>query len=488
MRLRRCILLPFACLLWARVEAQIETAPVVEHCRAADIELYQGGGDAGLGHGESIIELRNRSQRTCTMFGPPELLFFDEHGKRLSIPYGKNTDDYMFTVEPAHLVTLRPGDFAHFRVGSTSCSEESCPQFSRLDMVLPGDDVRLNLESFPKQTNINITAIRAGANTEDGWTPPVTSLPATSGALPGLSLRLDIPEHPVQGFSAHFTVRNERAAPEQLPLKNCVLDERLTNSAGATIAVSQNCSKWIGEVNSAGKLAPGALATMDLEIAGDGNDATQGEMCREGLWTADLTLVADAAKVHFHPVPFELQSTQCSDSEKPGITGAEAIHWTMIPRHGVRLGVVIRAKDNTEPAEGKFFTGTKEPAFRLDDPIELRLFLDNMTDDPVRLDVGPGAFRLLVQRAGANVPVDVIHPTQTETDGPAIEVTVPPHTQKELATKTLTETYNLPAGDYSLAVGPLRLTGSAAGANTPATGWPFTLDAATVGLLIKVLP
>jgi hypothetical protein len=459
-------------------------------CRADDIELYDGGGDAGVGNSEQVIELRNRSQRTCTLLGSPQLLFFDEHGQRLADPYGRNTGDSIFP-EPVQLVTLQPGEFAHFKVGMTRCNDERvCLQYNRLEVMLPGDYVRLNVgRSASAPMRINVTAVRTGADTEDGgWVPPIAPVGVVAGALEGLSLRLDVPEHPVEGFTAHFAVRNAGAAPVLVASKSCVLTERLTNSAERTIAAQQSCGRWLGALGSDGKLAPGAVATMEMTIAGDGSDDTKAKICRAGKWTAELELVTDAGNVHFEPVPFEVRETQCSDSDEIEVAGAESIHWTAIPQHGVRLGVLARAKGDAEPAEGRFFDGAKEPAFQVGERIELRLFLDNMTDEPVRLNVGPAAFQLQVRRAGWNVPTDLIAPKRPSANGPAREVTVPPHTQKELGKRILNDTYDLPAGDYQLEIGSLHTTGSAAGENAHTGGWPFPEVSVTEVGLIKVVP
>jgi len=191
--------------------------------------------------------------------------------------------------------------------------------------------------------------------------------------------------------------------------------------------------------------------------------------------------------VHFSRVPFVVKVAQCSDSDQIEVDGAEAIHWTLIPQHGVRLGVLVRAKGDAEPAEGRF-NGTQESAFQAGDRIELRLFLDNMTDAPLRLNVGSGAFHLLVRRAGLDTPGELIPPARAQADGPAKEVTIPPHAQKELAKRRLNDSYDLPVGDYQLEIGPVHLAGAAARANTPTAGWPFLEDGAVAGGLIKVLP
>jgi hypothetical protein len=494
MHLRWGLPLLLGCLSWARAEAQpaAGAAPESTRCRAADIELYDGGGDAGLGHSEQIIELRNRSQRTCTLLGPPLLLFFDEHGKRLAEPYGRNTGDYMFGAEPMQLVTLQPGEFAHFKVGMTSCNnEDGCYSFYRLEVVLPGDYVPLNVgKSSSALMRINVSAVRTGADTEaGGWVPPTATVSSDSGELTGLSLRMDIPKRPVEGFTAHFAVRNDGAGPVQLASKSCVLTEKLANSAETTIEAQQTCGRWIGAMGADGMLAPGAVATMDMNVAGDGSDDIQGKMCRAGAWTAELEMVTDIGRVHFPPVPFDVKVAQCSDSEKVDVEGAESIRWSPVSQHGVRLGLLVRAKGNADPAGGRYFNGEEEPAFQVGDRVELRLFLDNMTDQPLRLNAGSGTFRLLVRRAGWNVPADLVTPTRAQSNGAVRELTVPPHTQKELGIRILNDSYDLPVGDYELEMGPPgHLTGAPAAASTPTTGWPFPEDAATVRSLIKVVP
>ncbi len=503
MRLRWKILFLLGCLGWVhgardasgQTRPKVDPASTSEQCRAADIELYNGGGDAALGHNEQVIELRNHSKRTCTLLGPPQVFFLDDRGKRLPEPYAKNRGDQLSTTEPVQLVTLAPGDFANFKLGMTTCNDEAgCLQFSRLNVVLPGDNVPLSVERTASAlTGINATAVRTGADTEDGgFVPPVTTVDVASGLLKGLTLRLDVPQNPLEGFTAHFAIRNIGPDPVQLGAKSCGLRESLTNSAETTISSELSCGTWIGALASDGKLAPGAVGTMDVRVAGDGSDSTQGQMCRAGQWKAELELEMDVGKVTFRPVPFEVKGAQCSDSEIIDVAGSEAIRWTPIPQHGVRLGVLVRGRGNTEPAEGRFYTGAQEAAFRVGDPIEVRFFLDNMTDEPVRLNVGPGTFRLLLRHAGLDVSPDLVAPTRVPGDGPAREVTVPPHAQSELATRMLSATYSLPEGDYELSIGPLHLPGAStttdAAATASTTGGLIFEDVSAAGGLIKVLP
>lgn len=492
MRRRWGVLLLLGCLSWTRGEAQSGATPESIRCRAGDIELYDGGDDTGLGRSEQVIELRNRSQRTCTLLGPPELLFFDEYGKRVANPYGRNQGGSMSTAEPVRLVTLQPGEFAHFKVGTTSCnSGQECLHFNKLQVVLPGDYVPLNvgrsISNF-QGVNVTVTAVRTGADTEDGgWVPPVAPVEVFSGGMTGLSLRLDVPQHPVEGVRAHFALRNEGTDPVQVVARSCGLTERLTNSAETTITAEQSCGTWTGPLGSDGRLEPGAVATMEMNIAGADRDPIQGKMCRAGRWTAELELATDVGKVRFHPVQFEVKEAQCSDSDLVEVPGAEAIHWTPTPQHGVRLGLLVRARGNTEPGDGRSVTGLEEAAFQAGESIELRFFLDNVTDEPMRLNVGQGTFRLQVRPAGLDAPAEWIAPTRAQTNRPAKDVTVPPHTEKQLGMRVLNDTYNLPAGDYELQVG-LHLTGAAAMASASTGGSPPFEEAATVGGLIKVLP
>ena len=488
------ILLLLCCLTWARGYAQSKAAAPPEgvRCHAVDIELYEGGGAAGPGRSsEQVIDLRNRSQRSCTLLGPPLLVSFDEHGQRVAEPYGRNRNDSLFAEGQVRLVTLEPGEFAHFKVAMTSCNNgQDCLYFNKLEVVLPGDYVPLNIgKSAPDPMRINVSGIQPGADTRDGeWVAPIAPVGVESGELTGLSLRLEVPQHPLEGFTAHFAARNVGAVPVQLASRSCVLTEKLTNSAGTTITAQQSCGKWMGVLDRDGMLVPGAVATMDIRVAGDGSDNVRERMCRTGRWAAELEIVTDVGRVRFDQMPFDVRVAQCSDSDEIEVAGSEAIHWAPIPQHGVRLGMLVRAKGDSEPAWGRYFTGAEEPTVQVGDRIVLRLFLDNMTDEPVRLKVGPGTFRLQVTRVGQNVQPDLIAPTRDQSEGPVREVTVAPHTQKELGTKVVSESYDLREGDYELEVGPLGPIGAKVEAMTPVADQRLSENAGTVKSLIKVVP
>ena len=487
------LLLSISSLSWARGIAQpgAGTSSGSVHCRAADIELYDGGSQTRAGHIEQVVELRNRSQQSCTLLGPPLLVSFDEHGERVVEPYGRNRGDSLFGEGELRLVTLQPGEFAHFKVSMTSCNNgQDCLPFNKLQVVLPGDYAPLNVaRSIADPMRINVTAVQTGADTEDGgWVPPVAAVSVAAGELAGLSVRLAVPPHPEEGFIAHLAMRNEGVIPVQLASKRCALTERMTNSAGTIITAQQSCGKWMGALDSDGMLATGAMATLDTRVGGDGSDDVRGKICRTGRWTAELELVTDVGRVRFDQIPFEVKVAKCSDSDEVDVAGAEAIHWTAAPQQGVRLGVLVRAKGDSEPAWGRYFTGVEEPAFQVGERIELMLFVDNMTDEPMRLNVRPAALHLLVTRVGQNVPADLIAPMREQADGPARELTVPPHTQKELGTRILTDSYSLREGDYEVAIGPLRSTGAVAEVNVPIGGRPLPEDAGTAKSLIKVVP
>lgn len=490
MHFRSGVLLLLCSVSWARGDAQPAGSGSV-HCRAADIELYDGGANVSAGHIEQVVELRNRSQQACTMLGPPLLVSFGEHGQRVAEPYGRNRGSSLFGEGDLRLVTLDPGEFAHFKLSMTACNNgQDCVPFNRLQVMLPGDYVPLNVaRSVADPMRINVTAVQSGADTEDGgWVPPVTAVTVAGGELAGLSLRLAIPPHPEEGFVAHFAMRNEGVIPVQLASKKCVLTERLTNSAGTIYTAQQSCGKWMGALDSDGMLATGAIVTADMPIAGDGSDDVRGKVCRTGKWTAELEIVTDVGRVRFDPIPFEVKAAKCSDSDEVEVAGAEAIRWSPVPQRGVRLGMLVQARGGSEPAWGRYFTGAEEPAFQVGDRIELRLFVDNMTDEPVRLSVRLAALRLLVTRVGQNVPPDLMAPSREQAEGGTRELTVPAHTQKELGTRILTDTYALREGDYEVEIGPLNPTGGIVEANVPVGGRPVPEDPATVKSLVKVVP
>jgi hypothetical protein len=493
MRFWSGVLLLLSSVSWARGDAQpgVGTGSEGVNCRATDIELYDGGSAVGAGHIEQVVELRNRSQRSCTLLGPPLLVSFDEHGQRVAEPYGRNRGSSLFGEGDLRLVTVQPGEFAHFKVSMTSCNNGGdCVPFNKLQVMLPGDYVPLNVaRSVADPMRISVTAVQAGADTEDGgWVPPVSAVSVAAGELAGLSLRLAVPPHPVEGFTAHFALHNEGVIPVQLASKRCALTEKLTNSAGTIMSAQQSCGKWMGALDSDGMLAPGAIATVDLHVAGEGGDDVRGKICRTGPWTAELEMVTDVGRVRFDQLPFEVKVAKCSDSDELDVAGAEAIHWAPVPLHGVRLGMLVQARGGSEPAWGRYFNGVEEPTFQVGDRIELRLFVDNMTDEPVRLNVRPAALRLLVTHVGQNVPPDLVAPSRERADGPGKEITVPPHTQKELGTRILNDNYELREGDYEIAVGPLNPAGAVVEANVLVGGRPLTEDAAMVKSLIKVVP
>ena len=493
MRFGSGVLLLLSCLTWARGNAQpgVGSGSDSVNCRAADIELYDGGSAVAAGHIEQVVELRNRSVRSCTLLGPPLLVSFDERGHRVAEPYGRNRSTSLFGEGDLRLVTLEPGDFAHFKVSMTSCNNgQDCVPFNKLQVMLPGDYVPLNVaRSVADPMRISVTAVQTGADTEDGgWVAPVAAVSVAAGELAGLSLRLAVPQHRVEGFAAHFAMRNEGVIAVQLASKKCAVTEKLTNSAGTTITAQQSCGKWMGALDSEGMLAPGAIATIDLQVGGDSSDDIRGKICRTGPWTAELEMATDVGRVRFDQLPFEVKAAKCSDSDEIDFAGAEAIHWTAAPQHGVRLGMLVRARGDSEPAWGRYFTGAEEPTFQAGDRIELRLFVDNMTDEPVRLSVRPAAIRMLVTRVGQNAPPDLVAPTREQADGPTRELTVPPHTQKELGTRVLTDSYGLREGDYEVAVGPLNPTGAVAEVSAPVGGRPLAEDAGTVKSLVKVVP
>ena len=136
----------------------------------------------------------------------------------------------------------------------------------------------------------------------------------------------------------------------------------------------------------------------------------------------------------FKGIAFNVDGLMCSDStpveSSPGIS-AKDIKWTRFGYHGVRLGLVLRAEGDTDPEKAAFINGLAIPGFHSGRQIELHLFLDNLSDAPVTMQLGPGDFRTFIRRAGRGVrgPATEFPPKATSSEiVPTGTLTVPPHT------------------------------------------------------------
>ncbi len=474
--------------------AQPLLTPKVPACKAVQIELYDLGGSGATGHEAGEIGIRNISSSDCTLSGVPEFRVISPQHQPVAIAYTRNKGNFMFPAQPQLPVILAPGAFASFLTGDSVCQNDSlCVPFIAREISLPGDNTWLRISSrqVPDyRSYIDISAIRAGIWSGDvvpPWQPPIIPVNSIASSLPGVDLALHIPKDPHDGFPAHFTLRNTTSKPVTVDWEKCVLNEQLTNSAGKTVSDSLPCRTWIGAVGANGTLALGTAASMDITL---GQVALQ--LCRYGAWQMDIELVTGLGTVTFERFPFVIHEiTGCSDSaatENSEDLPDKDIRWTLVPRYGVRLGVAVRAPGNTDPELAKFPNGSSQPAFHEGQPIELHLFLDNLSDEPVKALLGPGDFRILVSRETPGVPVVEIAPKSVSTAAVAAQsVTVPPHMRQFVETKLLTSQYELPPGDYSVYIGPRSLQGNAAKANAPEHGWIYTLDAATTDVLINVI-
>jgi len=454
-------------------------------CRARQVEIYQEGGDAGLGSGRQIVGLRNASPHSCTLFAIPRLEFFDAAGKRLTIPYGKNQAAMMFEQQPERLVTLQPGEFAHFMLGTSTGDQRF--RYHTMRALLPGDEMPLAVGApadYPFDS-IDVSAVVAGIEAEDGFVLPGRRIAATGGSLSGLALTLDVPAQPKGPFDAHFTLRNTGTAPLRIDGKQCSLSGRLTNSAGKIVWENEGCGAWAGEIGVGGLLRPGARATADISV---GDVAMQ--LCREGPWNARFTLGIGAGTVEFAEFPFELVSAGCSDSEHVGdFVDEKTIRWTLVPQHGVRLGVAVRAKGDAVPAMSPIAVaspGLLAPEFHAGEPIELRLYLDDLSDAPLQWRSGSDAFRVVVRVWGHS---DMLVPLRPVPDGEGdMQATVLPHTWRSVQTMELNDLFDLAPDSYDVTIGPRTLMRGAAAANAPATGWVAAEGSATTGTFVKIVP
>jgi hypothetical protein len=290
--------------------AQKSSNVAVSRCGARQLDLYDEGGDGGLSHDFYVVGLRNVSARRCTLFGIPQLLFFDKDGQVLALPYGKNVVDYMFEKQPEQVVDLKPGDFAYFMIGRTIGDPHL--RFSAMRVVLPGDDTALEVgKAAPSELQaIDVSSVVAGTYGADGWVAPTMRIDPASGTLQDLALTLDVPPQPASGFDAHFVLSNYGSKAFDVKWKNCTLQEKLTDNAGTEVVASQQCGMWAGSANPQSLLRYGYRVTADLTI---GSDEFAQRIYHSGLWNVELTLETPAGSVRYPVIPFYVGSTLCSE-------------------------------------------------------------------------------------------------------------------------------------------------------------------------------
>ena len=352
------------------------------------------------------------------------------------------------------------------------------------------------------------------------------------GSFRGLSTTMTVASEAEHPFDVVIAVRNNTATPIAIdgnrPVSSfappkvvdttaCTLHERLTNSAGRVVVNSAPCGEWIGAMTQTGWLPPGAAVTARVEIEGK-DESVGGGLCRTGPWRASLSVETQIGVVRFAEFPFVVPTVYCSDSPP-----ASVIQWPGSSTAGVRLGVMLHAANGDEPAEVPFAIpslvkglssadsalirrarccGPTISAFHAGATIVADLYLDNVTDDSIRLRMGPGAVRVTVEHS-PQVDTNGVAPSGAEPDAPLRDVVVPPHTQMHLGSAPVSEMYRLAPGDYSIEFGLRTLMGPAARANVPQpSGSPSPsschwqgqatcqaeYDAAKAGVRIRILP
>ncbi|HTV07616.1 MAG TPA: DUF4232 domain-containing protein [Candidatus Aquilonibacter sp.] len=456
-------------------------------CRLSRMEIYEQGGDAGLGHGEQTVAVRNISGTACEMEGVPRLEFFDKAGAPVKVNYGRNAPDYMFEQQPVSRVVLEPGGFAHFMISMTTGDQRQ--KFISMKVVLPGDvqPFMVSAARWVMVDSINVSAVVAGLRPEmDMWKgAPENVVKITSQPMAGWAAELRTAESRGSPFAVHFSLRNMAAKPQRLNVTGCETNEQLTNSAGKYVWNSGRCEAWSGEIDAQGWVPAGGLVTADF----DAGEAAE-KLCREGRWTDRISIYTRAGVLIPEVIPFQVESTDCSDSEHVGpFVDKSVIRWTLFASHGVRLGVEVVGQNGTalpiEPASIRnhaFKIATVEKGV----PIELRIYVDDLSDEPLHFDFGPDAFRVLLAAGGSAETISTS--VSGEGGAPGTEVTVTPHSWMYVGTLRLNDKGELTPGQHQLAIAPRFLTGEFAAANAPAEGWPFTSGAATTATFVNVTP
>lgn len=113
-----------------------QAPPIGNNSTCDTVAVAEGSGSAWSEHLDIMIVLTNRSRRTCTMTGYPQVVAFTDDGRSAPAELVPGPSE-----GPAPTVRLAPGQAASARLEGlevNSTGEPDCPRYTRLQVAAPG--------------------------------------------------------------------------------------------------------------------------------------------------------------------------------------------------------------------------------------------------------------------------------------------------------------------------------------------------------------
>lgn len=116
-------------------------------CRTSDLAFREGGGDAGMGHRNTIIVATNRTAGACTLRGFPALTLLGLDGVPLQVPQVRPVDATYFAAHDSiRTIVLAPGESASLQLHYLAATGGlPCQDVATLQFTAPGDTNRAAL-------------------------------------------------------------------------------------------------------------------------------------------------------------------------------------------------------------------------------------------------------------------------------------------------------------------------------------------------------
>jgi Protein of unknown function (DUF4232) len=130
-----------------------------ERCTPQQLRLAYLGSQGATGHIEASFQLRNGSQKPCTLFGYPGAQMLDAKGNNLPTHVQRGGAFFADTRRAPHNVLLAPQQSARFVFGystnpeygsGTTSAPKPCPAAVKLEVTPPNTYSQLVVSMFPR--------------------------------------------------------------------------------------------------------------------------------------------------------------------------------------------------------------------------------------------------------------------------------------------------------------------------------------------------